>query len=312
MAMKTMKNDLRAGSFRTASRRLGLTLAFALLLVGGAALSAAHAQDAASLKARYTELQDRLANNQFGRPLYLESAQTSNDLKGDVYSVVDYPYATVQQALRPVDHWCDILILHLNVKGCKTSGSAGARKLSLAVGKKFDQPVEDAYKVGFAYRVVTASADYLQVRLNADEGPLGTRDYRIQLEAVPIDSRRSFIHMSYSYGYGFAARMAMQAYLSTIGSQKVGFSIADRKPDGTPVYIGGVLGLIERNTMRYYLAIDAYLASYALPPAEQTDKRIHAWYDSTERYATQLHEMDEADYVEMKRNEIRRQKSQLQ
>ncbi len=283
-----------------------LRLALALVL-GLAALGATQAQDAPALKTRYATLQERLSNNQFGRPLYLESAQTSGDLKGDIYSVIEHPFPMLQQALQSVDHWCDILILHLNVKGCVTSGNAGANMLSLAVGKKFDQPVSDAYKLEFAFRVAAAAADYLQVRLNADEGPLGTNNYRIQLEAVPIDARRSLIHMSYSYGYGFAARMAMQVYLATIGREKVGFSFTERRPDGRPAYIGGVLGLVERNTMRYYLAIDSYLAAYSLPPAEQTEKRLDGWYAATERYATQLHEMTQADYIEMKRNEIRRQ-----
>jgi hypothetical protein len=68
-----------------------------------------------------------------------------------------------------------------------------------------------------------------------------------------------------------------------------------------------VLGLLERNTMRYYLAIDAYLSAYSLPPGDQAEKRIREWYTSTERYAEQLHEMDQAEYLEMKRKEIRRQ-----
>ena len=287
------------------SRLLALTFA---LLFGLPALDAL-AQDAEALKARYAELQDRLAHNQFGRPLYLESAQTSGDLKGDVYSVVAHPFSTVEQALRPAEHWCDILILHLNVKGCKSSTEGGVTKMSLAVGKKYDQPVDEAYKLEFVYSVAAATPEYLQLQLNADDGPFGTRDYRIRLEAVPLDARRSFIHMSYSYGYGMAARMAMNVYLGTIGRDKVGFTVMDRKPDGKPAYVGGVLGLVERNTMRYYLAIDSYLGAWSLPPAEQMERRIHAWYAATERYATQLHEMDENEYIEMKRNEIRRQKT---
>ena len=112
--------------------------------------------------------------------------------------------------------------------------------------------------------------------------------------------------MSYAYGYGFTARMAMKTYLATIGSQKVGFTILDRK-DGKPVYQGGVLGLLERNTMRYYLAIDAYLAAYALPAADQPEKRIREWYADTERYPEQLHEMEQSEYLDMKRKEIKRQ-----
>ncbi len=291
-------------SIRPLSRALAaasVAIALSLALAPGA-----FAQDAATLKARYAALQDKFANNQFGRPLVLESTQTSGDLKGDVYAIVEHPFATVQQALVSAEHWCDILILHLNVKRCKAS-TGTPKKVALAVGRKFDQPVEDAYELDFGYRVAASTADYLQVLLSADEGPLSTKNYRIQVEAVPIDANRTVIHMSYAYGYGFAAKMAMQTYLSTIGSQKVGFTIVDRKPDGKPVYQGGVLGLLERNTMRYYLAIDAYLSAYGLPAAEQPEKRIREWYASTERYAQQLHEMEQSEYLEMKRKEIRRQ-----
>ena len=285
-------------------------LCLGLLLAAALGFHEARAQDAAALKARHAALQDRLAHNAFGRPLYLESAQTDTDLKGDIYSVVDYPYSMVGEALRPVGHWCEILILHLNVKGCRSiGGNTGAGVISVAAGKKYDQPVDEAYKLEFDYKVALATADYLRVELSAPQGPLGTNNYRISLEAVPIaDGRRSFIHMSYAYGYGFAARTAMQVYLGTIGRSKVGFTSNERGADGKPVYIGGVLGLVERNTMRYYLAIDSYLGAYTLPPAEQVEKRLTSWYDATERYATQLHEMDRDEYLTMKRNEIRRQR----
>ena len=287
-------------------RPLFRALAAASVAISLSFSPAAFAQDAATLKARQASLQDKFANNQFGRPLVLESTQSSGDLKGDVYAIVEHPFSTVQQALVSPEHWCDILILHLNVKRCKAS--AGTPKtLSLNVGRKFDQPIEDAYELNFKYRVGASNADYLQVLLSADEGPLSTKNYRIQVEAVPIESKRTVIHMSYAYGYGFAAKMAMQTYLATLGSAKVGFTIVDKKPDGKPVYQAGVLGLLERNTMRYYLAIDAYLSAYGLPAAEQPEKRIREWYASTERYAQQLHEMDQDEYLDMKRKEMRRQ-----
>ena len=64
--------------------------------------------------------------------------------------------------------------------------------------------------------------------------------------------------------------------------------------------------LLERNTMRYYLAIDAYLSAHAAPKGEQAERRLKAWFASTERYARQLREMNEGDYMEMKRKELRR------
>ena len=284
-----------------------LAAAFALAFAFFA--STATAQDAASLLARHASLQGRLATNQFGRPLVLESNEASGELKGDVYTVVDHPYATVQAALQSRAHWCDILILHLNVKRCRV-GSTADKGLMLSVGRKFDQPVEDTYSIDFAWKTVAATADYLNVQLSADEGPLSTKNYRIRIEAIPLDASHSFIHMAYSYGYGFSAKLAMQSYLATIGRDKVGFTITGKKGDGKPEYLGGTLGLLERNTMRYYLAIDAYLAAYALPAGEQVERRMKEWYGSTERYATQLHEMERNEYLEMKRKEIARQGAQ--
>jgi hypothetical protein len=283
------------------SLRLAALLVATLITVSGA-----RAQDAATLRVRQAALQDKFASNQFGRPLVLESTETSEGLRGDVYTIVDHPFPAVEQALQSIDHWCDILILHLNVKQCKANPAG--KVIDLRVGRKFDQPIDDAYELAFKYRLSANSADYLQVLLTADEGPLSTKDYRIQVEAIPIEDKKSVIHMSYAYGYGLTARLAMQTYLMTIGRDKVGFSIVDQK-DGKPVHIGGVLGLLERNTMRYYLAIDAYLGAFSLPPGEQVERRIRDWYASTERYARQLHEMDQADYLDMKRKEIHREQS---
>ncbi|HEX6363451.1 MAG TPA: hypothetical protein VFZ93_10865, partial [Albitalea sp.] len=129
---------------------------------------------------------------------------------------------------------------------------------------------------------------------------------------IPLDARRSFIHLSYSYGYGLAAQLAMQGYLNTAGRGKVGFSIVDRRADGRAVYVGSMRGVIERNTMRYYLAIVAYLDTLAVPPAERVERRLRAWFDATERYPQQLHEISEEEYLAMKRREIERQDAPVQ
>ena len=51
--------------------------------------------------------------------------------------------------------------------------------------------------------------------------------------------------------------MAMDAYLAGAGREKVGFSVVERLPDGRPVYVDGVRGVVERSAMRYYLAIES-------------------------------------------------------
>jgi hypothetical protein len=126
------------------------------------------------------------------------------------------------------------------------------------------------------------------------------------LEAVAIDSTHTFIHLTYSYGYGTAGRLAMKTYLATIGSDKVGFSKSADSGD----YIGGVRGLVERNTMRYYLAIDAYLASLSLPAGQRLDARLNRWFDATEAYPRQLHEVEKDDYIQMKHHEVQRQQTE--
>lgn len=282
-----------------------VALALSLALAG---LAPAWAQDATALRAKHDSLREKLADNPFRRPLVLESTQSSGDLAGEVYAVVDQPFGVVEPALQGMDHWCDLLILHLNVKGCSFAGKPPAEVLSLVVGRKFDQPLDDGYKVDFAYSMPAASADYLRVQMGAETGPMGTRNYRLALEAVPLDERRSFVHMSYAYAYGTGARLAMQAYLATAGRDKIGFSITGRGEDGRSIYIKGVRGVVERNTMRYYLAIEAYLGSLSAPPAEQQERRLRDWFAATERYAPQLHEMDRDEYLAMKRHEVQRQR----
>jgi len=218
--------------------------------------------------------------------------------------VIDEPYEVVAPALQAASHWCDILILHLNIKQCRLSRGD---TLGVAIGRKYEQPVEDAYPVEFGYKVLAADADYLKVALDADSGPFGTRAYSIALEATRIDAGRSFVHMSYSYEYGLAARLAMEAYLHTLGSGKVGFSVTGHRPDGQPIHVEGLRGVLERNAMRYFLAIDVYLDSLKAPAAQQVEQRLRDWYAGTERYATQLHELERDEYLEMKRREIARQ-----
>ncbi|HJV94844.1 MAG TPA: hypothetical protein VJ608_02355 [Albitalea sp.] len=289
--------------------RWAVVAAWVLACIGSAAAQTQPADAAAALQARHAELASQLEHNVFGRTIVLQSTEASNDLRGEIYAVVEHPFAEVDEALQGAGHWCDILILHLNVKGCVASERPQQSSLAVSIGRKFDQPLADAYRVDFNYRVASRTPGYLEVLLNADSGPFSTRDYRIALEAVPLDRERSFIHLSYSYRYGFAAKLAMQTYLGTLGRDKLGFTVERRRSNGEPVYVGGVRGVVERNTMRYYLAIDAFLDSLALPPPQQLERRLHDWFAATERYARQLHELDQSEYLAMKRKEVQRQRS---
>lgn len=265
--------------------------------------------DAASLKARHAELREELRNNNYQRPLHIESAESSKTLQGDVYAVLDHPFEHVRTALAEPASWCDIMILPFNTKYCHAVDKPGDERLVVRIGRKFDQPVEQAFRIDFRFNNVASSADYLESRLTAGEGPIGTRDYRIRVSAIPLEGNKTFMHLSYAYGYGTAGRMAMQAYLATAGANKVGFSSTGKDANGQPVYTGGFRGAIERNAMRYYLAIDAYLDALGAPADQRAERRIQSWFTATERYPRQLREMDRSTYVAMKRQEYERQQT---
>jgi hypothetical protein len=262
--------------------------------------------DADSLRAKHAQLRDQLRNNSFNRAMHIDSTESSNTLQGDVYAVLDHPFAKVSQALKEPAQWCDVLLLPFNTKYCH---AAGPSALTVRIGRKYDQPVDQAFKLDFAYRSVAATPEYFETRLNAPSGPVGTRDYRIMVSAVPLDAGHTFMHLSYAYGFGTLGRMAMQGYLSTAGADKVGFSVMGKDESGKPQLTAGVRGAVERNAMRYYLAIDSYLDALDAPREQQVEKRIQNWFSATERYPRQLHEMDRSTYVNMKRQEYERQQT---
>jgi hypothetical protein len=267
--------------------------------------------DAAALRKQYAALKQQLSSNQFQRALHLNSVESPATLRGDIYAIVNYPFASVNGALNDPEkgpaNWCDALMLHINIKYCQASSGSNGKRLSVDIGRKAEQLLGAVYRVEFNYQVSAASPEYFQVDLNADSGPFGTRDYRIVLEAVALDGKRTFMHLTYSYSYGMAASMAMKAYLATIGSDKVGFTSIGRQSNGQPSYIDGVRGVVERNTMRYYLAVDAYLSALTLPAAKRLEKRLSNWFSTTEKYARQLHEMERLEYMQMKYQEYQRQ-----
>lgn len=277
------------------------------------------ANSGTALGARYLSLKGKLDHSPFQRPLAMESTESNDSVSGEIHAVFNHPFTDLGAALSQPARWCDILIMHLNTKYCRPSnqsadgGTSGPQTtvLNVAIGKKHDQPVSDAFQVNFVYRVIANRHDFLQVRLNAETGPLSTHNYRIVLEAVPLENGKSFIHLAYSYDFGFSGRLAMQAYLGTIGRSKVGFTVIGQYANGQPQYVGGMRGLVERNTIRYYLAIESFMDSLSAPAATRIEKSLRSWYVAVERYPLQLHEIGQDEYLDMKRKEYRRQQTEV-
>ncbi|MBT2334718.1 hypothetical protein J7E49_12490 [Variovorax paradoxus] len=269
-----------------------------------AAAAPTAADPAQALRAQHRKLSAELDNSSLGRPVQLGSIETPGGLQGDIYAVVEHPLAEVGRALKGSANWCELMLLHINNRRCRVSGAPGSETLTLYVVRRYDQPVDQAFELPFTYRVANATPEYLMIDLSAASGPLGTSNYHITLEAVALDERKSFLHFSYSYDHNLMVKLATQAYLATFGRDKVGFTVEGQSADGKPEHIRGMRGLVERNAMRYFLTLDAYLAAGAKGQSEQRQRR---WYAATEQYPRQLHEIDLDTYLVLKREDRQRE-----
>jgi hypothetical protein len=262
---------------------------------------------AAALQSRYEQLQPQLTNNRFGAPVYLESREEDADAEGDVFAVLNHDFPAVAGALTDAGNWCDLLVLHVNVKFCRAAGTPA--RLTVHVGRRFEQPLEDTHPIDFAFGVEASEPTYFSVVLLAERGPFGTRDYRVGVEVIPAGQQQTFLKLRYSYAYGATARLAMSAYLATAGRDLVGFTATGGDDGSEPEYVRGLRGVLERNAMRYYLAIDAFIAAMDAPAAEQLEARLDHWADAAERYPRQLLDFERDSYVAMKKNEYARQRA---
>ncbi|MBL8303021.1 MAG: hypothetical protein JNM26_09645 [Ideonella sp.] len=287
----------------------GLLLVFAI--TGGQAQAQQTPSPGEALRQQYAAMaRDPAASALADRRLYLRSSAQGDRLLGEVIAVIDQPYGLVRRTLVDPDAWCGILILHLNVHYCRASGPPGRPVLDTGMGRKTGEPLDELYWLSFHHRVLRNGDDHVAVSLQAPTGPLDTRDYDVRVEAAPHVAGQTLLNLRYGYRHGLTARLAMSTYLATLGAGKVGFSSVGRRDNGQPIRVGGLRGVLERNTMRYHLAIEAYLGALGAPPAQQQRKSLLDWYLATERYPQQLHEIDREAYLDLKLRAIARQETE--
>lgn len=160
------------------SRRLAMLLCIAVL--PGLGPLAARGQppgeeNASALHASRLSLEPRLRASAFGEPLVLQSRELSDGLEGDIHAEVPHAFPAVQRTFRSAAGICEVLFLHLNVRACTSSGTAGTEQISLVVGPKRTDTPGAQYRMRYAVRTEVADAGYLRVVLSADQGPLGTK-----------------------------------------------------------------------------------------------------------------------------------------
>lgn len=254
----------------------------------------------------FQQVRHQTRQNPFEEPLFIRSGSDQDNLGADIYAVLPQSFAKVRDALAHADEWCRFLVLNQNVKACTWRPRSDDARLSLFVGRKFYQTPGEAFEIQGKFEVRTASDDYLRVTLRAPEGPLGTQDYRIEVQAAPVEGG-TLVQLSWGYQDSWRSRMATSTYLATLGRDKIGFTVVGHDSSGRAEYVQGVRGIIERNAMRYYLALRAYIQNDDLPEDRRVRASMSTWYDLIERYARQLHELDRSEYFDNKRKEWRNQ-----
>jgi hypothetical protein len=276
------------------------------------ALLAAQAQgaDLGEMQSLYRSLQPRLAQSPFQRELALDSTEASERLSGDIYATLDAPLASLELVNRSPLRWCEILLLLSNTKSCVVGRQDEAPSLQMRMGTKGPQALATTTPMNFKFETSAPQATVLETRLSSNSGPMGTKDGKLSVQAIAVGPNKSFIHLHYSYSSSLAGRLATGVYLQTLGRGKVGFSKeqAEASRPADAHWVGGVRGIIERNTMRYFMGLSCALQFAGTEaPTQRFAQMAPCWYDDTERYPQQLHEMGRQDYLDMKRAEYGRE-----
>lgn len=293
-----------SGTLHRTARALGLTCL--ALLIGLGSMARAESPGAEALAAQHASLHGRLSTSPFGRPLVVDSGESAGRVEGVIRGELAHAFAPLAMHLQSPAEWCAVVVLHVNVKACTHEHAADGDFVTIYTGRKEYEPPARMRAIRYRMDVVAATADYLRVTLTAPSGPLATRDYALALEATPIGAG-TFVALSYGFRPSPASRLATASYLATVGGDKSGFTIVGRDGLGNAKWIGGVRGIVERNAMRSFLALDARLASLDAPLAERFEHSVQRMAELTERYPAQLVEMPAVEYVAIKRREWREQ-----
>ena len=295
--------------FNVSAIILAIVLAVAPLFHGGTARAETVATNVPMhpwlgpelLSSKRSSLQPQLTNNAYGEPFYLSANVQQELTTGDVYANLPYAYNLVAGTLLAPQELCTAIMLHINVKGCVVEGRNKPHPtIDMYVGRKEYQNPENAFKVSYAFKVDNHKDNYTLVSMIADKGPLHTENIALYIECIPIDDHSSFIHFTYSANYGGLARFALNTYLATLGRKKVGFTSTGQDKHGDPIYIKGIQGVVERNTMRYFFALESFFYTYD----KSIDSRLNRWFDYVEKYPEQLYEVTRDDYLKAKHHEL--------
>jgi len=222
----------------------------------------------------------------------------TSELNGDlsrvaISALVPVTFTELANFYRDDSQWCQAFFANVYVKSCYKN----QRSLRLFYNNNDRyQDLEAAFR--FDYRIETQQLDptRLYISLIAASGPLGSFDYQLNIEAQAANAGNSFIRLVYQARYGWLARSAVYVYLKTLGGGKVGFSHdQDNKP------VEGLRGVLERNAMRYLLALSAYFTNHE--SGKPYTVTLKNWHDYAQVFQDELQEIDWNAYQSLKTKE---------
>ena len=258
------------------------------------------------LSGRYPELQEAARRGPFGLPLQVHSEERETQISAEIYGIIDHPFRALATTFTEPGGWCNFLVLNPNIKTCTFRREAQETLLTLYIGSKSYRAPESATEQVYRFLARARQPEYAAISLTAPQGLLGTTAHRFEFEAGSV-AGKTVVALSSSFEPSMVSKLLTGIYLSTLGRGKIGFS-REATETGVPAdYVRGVKGMIERNAMRYYLALKAVLDTNDLPAGRQFEARARLAYDLMDLYPAQLRQMDKAEYLDIKSREYQNQ-----
>jgi hypothetical protein len=258
------------------------------------------------LSGRYPELQEAARRGPFGLPLQVRSEERETLVSAEIHGIIEHPFPALAAAFTEPGGWCDFLVLNPNIKTCTFRREGQETLLTLYVGSKGYRAPETATEQVYRFLVRARQPDYVAISLTAPQGLLGTTGHRFEFEVGSV-AGKTVLALSSSYEPSMLSKLLTGIYLNTLGRDKIGFSRETTEAGVPGGYVRGIKGMIERNVMRYYLTLKAFLDTGGQPADRQFAARASLAYDLMDLYPAQLRLMDKAEYLDIKLREHQNQ-----
>jgi len=257
------------------------------------------------LVAQYREMEKTGTRLAATLPIYLKTIQKDKVLNVSLLGLIPFKFQDVSGVLARPASYCDFLPLMFNVKSCViTEFNPVARIKFYVAGKHYTSPLA-SYRIHAVFRLVDRTSEKIRIRLESEEDSAGKTGYDVDLVAIPLEGQ-TLLSLKSRYAPGRVTRMATNTYVNVFAHDKPGFTEI-LAPDGKKKLITGFPAVIERSSVRAYLALKAYMLNYHLPPAKRFEACLSTWYDLNRPYKKQLYELDREDYLQIKRREHQNQ-----